>query len=303
MIYKNLIDLIGNTPMVKLQKITPASGAEVYVKLESMNPGGSVKDRAALGMIEAAEEDGSLKSGMKIVEPSSGNTGIALALIGRLKGYDVTIIMPDSMSLERRQLIAAYGAHLELTPGSKGMKGTIDLAFTMKNNDPNIFIPYQFVNKHNPLKHYETTAEEILADLPNVAAFVAGVGTGGTITGVGKRLKEENKDIQIVAVEPAESDVLSGGTPGPHKIQGIGAGFIPEIYRAKYVDQVLTVTTEDALAFTKKLVQEEGLFVGISAAANILATLRLAESYKAGDQLVTIAPDGGEKYLSMGIYE
>ncbi len=303
MIYKNLIDLIGNTPMVKLQKITPASGAEVYVKLESMNPGGSVKDRAALGMIEAAEEDGSLKSGMKIVEPSSGNTGIALALIGRLKGYDVTIIMPDSMSLERRQLIAAYGAHLELTPGSKGMKGTIDLAFTMKDNDPNIFIPYQFVNKHNPLKHYETTAEEILADLPNVAAFVAGVGTGGTITGVGKRLKEENKDIQIVAVEPAESDVLSGGTPGPHKIQGIGAGFIPEIYRAKYVDQVLTVTTEDALAFTKKLVQEEGLFVGISAAANILATLRLAESYKAGDQLVTIAPDGGEKYLSMGIYE
>lgn len=303
MIYTNLIDLIGNTPLVKLQKITPASGAEVYVKLEGMNPGGSVKDRAALGMIEAAEEDGSLKPGMKIVEPSSGNTGIALALIGRLKGYEVTIIMPDSMSLERRQLIAAYGAHLELTPGSKGMKGTIDLALEMKEKDPNIFIPYQFVNKQNPLKHYATTAEEILADLPHVSAFVAGVGTGGTITGVGKRLKEENADIQIVAVEPAESDVLSGGTPGPHKIQGIGAGFVPEIYRAKYVDDVLTVTTEDALAFAKRLVKTEGLFVGISAAANILATLRLAESYKAGDQLVTIAPDGGEKYLSMGIYE
>ena len=303
MIVNNLIELIGHTPMVKLQKITPKSGAEVYVKLEGMNPGGSVKDRAALGMIEAAEKEGTLRPGMKIVEPSSGNTGIALALIGRLKGYDITIIMPDSMSLERRQLITAYGAHLELTPGSKGMKGTIDLALTMKDHDPNIFIPYQFVNKHNPLKHYETTAEEILADLPNVAAFVSGVGTGGTITGVGKRLKEENQEIQIIAVEPAESNVLSGGTPGPHKIQGIGAGFIPEIYRAKYVDDVLTITTEDAFAFAKRLVKTEGLFVGISAAANILATLRLAESYQAGDQLVTIAPDGGEKYLSMGIYE
>jgi cysteine synthase A len=302
MIVNNLIELIGHTPMVKLQKITPKSGAEVYVKLEGMNPGGSVKDRAALGMIEAAEKAGTLRPGMKIVEPSSGNTGIALALIGRLKGYDVTIIMPDSMSQERRQLITAYGAHLELTPGSKGMQGTIDLALAMQEKDANIFLPYQFVNKHNPCKHYETTAEEILADLPNISAFVAGVGTGGTITGVGKRLKEENQGIQIVAVEPAESDVLSGGTPGPHKIQGIGAGFIPEIYRAKYVDDVLTVTTEDALAFAKRLVKTEGLFVGISAAANILATLRLAESYQAGDQLVTIAPDGGEKYLSMGIY-
>jgi cysteine synthase A len=303
MIVNNLIELIGNTPLVKLQKIIPKSGAEVYVKLEGMNPGGSVKDRAALGMIEAAEKTGTLRHGMKIVEPSSGNTGIALALIGRLKGYDVTIIMPDSMSKERRQLITAYGAHLELTPGSKGMQGTIDLALAMQEKDINIFIPYQFVNKHNPCKHYETTAEEILADLPNISAFVAGVGTGGTITGVGKRLKEENQEIQIIAVEPAESDVLSGGSPGPHKIQGIGAGFIPEIYRAKYVDDVLTVTTEDALAFTNQLVKEEGLFVGISAAANILATLRLAESYQAGQQLVTIAPDGGEKYLSMGIYE
>jgi len=303
MIVNNLIELIGNTPLVKLQKIIPKSGVEVYVKLEGMNPGGSVKDRAALGMIEAAEKTGTLRHGMKIVEPSSGNTGIALALIGRLKGYDVTIIMPDSMSKERRQLITAYGAHLELTPGSKGMQGTIDLALAMQEKDINIFIPYQFVNKHNPCKHYETTAEEILADLPNISAFVAGVGTGGTITGVGKRLKEENQKIQIIAVEPAESDVLSGGSPGPHKIQGIGAGFIPEIYRAKYVDDVLTVTTEDALAFTNQLVKEEGLFVGISAAANILATLRLAESYQAGQQLVTIAPDGGEKYLSMGIYE
>ncbi len=303
MIYNNLIELIGHTPILKLQKITAKSGAEVFVKLEGMNPGGSVKDRAALGMIEAAEKEGLLRPGMKIVEPSSGNTGIALSLIGRMKGYDVTIIMPDSMSMERRQLIAAYGAHLELTPGSKGMQGTIDMALAIKEKDANVFLPYQFVNKHNPCKHYETTAEEILADLPNLSAFVAGVGTGGTIAGVGKRLKEANQKIQIVAVEPAESDVLSGGTPGPHKIQGIGAGFIPEIYRAKYVDTVMTITTEDAFAFAKRLVREEGLFLGISSAANILVTLRLAESYQAGDQLVTIAPDGGEKYLSMGIYE
>jgi cysteine synthase A len=303
MIYKSLIDLIGNTPMVKLQKITPKSGAEVYVKLEGMNPGGSVKDRAALGMIEAAEADGSLKPGMEILEPSSGNTGIALSLIGRLKGYKVTIIMPDSMSLERRQLMTAYGAQVLLTPGSKGMQGTIDLALAMKEDDSKFFIPYQFVNKHNPCKHYETTAEEILKDLPAISAFVAGVGTGGTITGVGKRLKEERADIKIYALEPEESDVLSGGSPGPHRIQGIGAGFVPEIYRVKYVDEILTVTTDDAFAFAKRLVREEGLFVGISAAANILATLRLAESYQAGDQLVTVAPDSGEKYLSMGIYE
>lgn len=303
MIYNNLIELIGQTPLLKLQKITPESGAEVYVKLEGMNPGGSVKDRAALGMIEAAEKEGLLKPGMKIVEPSSGNTGIALSLIGRLKGYDVTIIMPDSMSVERRKLMTAYGAEVLLTPGAKGMQGTIDLALEMKEQDDSIFIPYQFVNKFNPMKHYETTAEEILRDLPNLSAFIAGVGTGGTITGVGKRLKEESHVIKIVAVEPVESDVLSGGTPGPHKIQGIGAGFIPEIYRAKYVDDVLTVSTDDAFAFAKRLIREEGLFVGISAAANILATLRLAETYKTGDKLVTIAPDGGEKYLSMGIYE
>ena len=303
MIYNSLIDLIGQTPMVKLQKIKPKSGAEIYVKLEGMNPGGSVKDRAALGMIEAAENEGLLKSGMRIVEPSSGNTGIALSLIGRLKGYDVTIIMPDSMSVERRQLMTAYGAEVLLTPGAKGMQGTIDLALEMKEKDDTIFIPYQFVNKHNPCKHYETTAEEILKDLPSLSAFVAGVGTGGTITGVGKRMKEERDSIKIYAVEPAESDVLSGGSPGPHRIQGIGAGFVPEIYRVKYVDEVLKVTTDDAITFVKRLVREEGLFVGISAAANILATLRLAENYKAGDKLVTIAPDGGEKYLSMGIYE
>lgn len=302
MIYNNLIDMIGNTPIIKLNNIVNENMAEVYVKLEKYNPAGSIKDRAALGMIEDAEERGLLKKDSVIVEPTSGNTGIALAMIGKLKGYKVIIVMPDSMSLERRNMISAYGAELVLTEGSKGMQGAIDKAEELLKENPNYFIPQQFENYSNAKKHYESTAIEILTDFPQLDAFVAGVGTSGTLMGIGRKLKEERKNIQIVAVEPASSPVLSGGKAGSHKIQGIGANFIPALYDKLVVDSIIQVTDEDALKMTPILTKEEGLFLGISAAANVFAAIELAKKLGKGHKVLTIAPDGGEKYLSTGIF-
>lgn len=302
MIYNNLIDMIGNTPIIKLNNIVNENMAEVYVKLEKYNPAGSIKDRAALGMIEDAEERGLLKKDSVIVEPTSGNTGIALAMIGKLKGYKVIIVMPDSMSLERRNLISAYGAELVLTEDSKGMQGAIDKAEELLKGNPNYFIPQQFENYSNAKKHYESTAIEILTDFAQLDAFVAGVGTSGTLMGIGRKLKKERKNIQIVAVEPASSPVLSGGKAGSHKIQGIGANFIPTLYDKSVVDSIIQVTDEAALKMTPILTKEEGLFLGISAAANVFAAIELAKKLGKDHKVLTIAPDGGEKYLSTGIF-
>lgn len=301
MIYNSALEMIGNTPMLKLNNLTDETMADVYVKLEGSNPAGSVKDRAAIGMIEAAEAAGALKPGMVIVEPTSGNTGIAVAMIGKLKGYKVKIVMPETMSVERRKIIKAYGAELILTEGGLGMRGAIGKAEEMLS-EGNVFIPSQFDNEANPNKHYETTGEEIFRDLPEIDAFIAGVGTGGTITGVGRKLKALKPEVKIVAVEPAQSAVLSGGQPGPHKIQGIGAGFEPEIYKGEYVDEVRTIDQEEVFAFGIEVAGREGLLLGISAVGNILAALELAKDLGPGKKVVTIAPDGGEKYLSTGLF-
>ncbi|HBJ1648659.1 cysteine synthase A [Clostridium botulinum] len=303
MIYNGILELIGKTPILKLNNlISDDNMAEVYVKLEKFNPGGSVKDRAALGMIEKAEKEGLLKKGSIIVEPTSGNTGIGLALIGKLKGYKVIIVMPETMSKERRDLIKAYGAELVLTDGSKGMKGAIEKAVEIAVGDE-YFIPQQFENYANPEKHYETTAEEIYKDIPDLDAIVAGVGTGGTLVGISKNLKNKNAQIKTVAVEPFSSPILSGGKPGAHKIQGIGAGFIPGIYDEKYIDEVLKVKDEDALKITKDVAQIEGVLVGISSGAAIYGAIKIAQKLGKGKKVLAIAPDGGEKYISMGIYD
>lgn len=302
MLVEKSVNLVGNTPMVKLNKIVGGDSADVYVKLEGYNASGSVKARAALGMIEAAEAEGLLKPGSVIIEPTSGNTGIALAMIGKMKGYDVVITMPDTMSVERRNILKAYGAQLILTDGQKGMKGAIDKAIELAEEDSKYFVPQQFDNINNPEKHYATTAVEIINDLKAFDAFVSGVGTGGTIAGVGKKLKEYDSSIKVVAVEPSESAVLSGGSPGPHKIQGIGAGFIPVNYKAEFVDEVITVSTEEAAFTAKALLDNEGLFLGISSGASIAAALKLAKRLGKGKKVVVISPDGGEKYISMGIY-
>ncbi|AIY79460.1 cysteine synthase A [Clostridium botulinum] len=303
MIYNGILELIGKTPILKLNNLVSDDNmAEVYVKLEKFNPGGSVKDRAALGMIEKAEKEGLLKKGSIIVEPTSGNTGIGLALIGKLKGYKVIIVMPETMSKERRDLIKAYGAELVLTDGSKGMKGAIEKAVEIAVGDE-YFIPQQFENYANPEKHYETTAEEIYKDIPDLDAIVAGVGTGGTLVGISKNLKNKNAQIKTVAVEPFSSPILSGGKPGAHKIQGIGAGFIPGIYDEKYIDEVLKVKDEDALKITKDVAQIEGVLVGISSGAAIYGAIEIAKKLGKGKKVLAIAPDGGEKYISMGIYD
>ena len=298
MIYNNLLDLIGNTPVVKVD-FKDENIADVYVKLEKFNLSGSVKDRAALGMIEAAEKEGLLKEGSVIIEPTSGNTGIALALIGRLKGYKVIIVMPDTMSIERRATLKAYGAELILTDGTKGMGEAIAVAEKLAAENSNYFLPQQFNNKANPEKHYETTAKEIIDDFKIIDAFVAGVGTGGTIVGVAKRLKERSKDTKVVGVEPSTSAVLSGENPGKHGIQGIGTGFIPKNYDASVVDEILKISSEEALEFAKKASHDFGLFVGISSGANIAAAYQVAKKLGKGKIVVTIAPDGGEKYLSV----
>ena len=302
MIYNNLLDMIGKTPILKIRNLTDENSADVYVKLEKFNPGGSVKDRAALGMIEKAEKMGILKKGSVIVEPTSGNTGIGLAMIGRLKGYKVIIVMPDTMSKERRDLIKAYGAELILTEGRKGMKGAIEKALEYGNKE-GYFIPQQFENIANPERHYETTADEIYDDINDLDYFIAGVGTGGTVTGVSKRLKEVIPNLKTVAVEPKSSPVLSGGKSGSHKIQGIGAGFIPKIYDENYVDEVFKVSDEDAIKTTKDFAIEEGVLVGISSGAAIYTALQIAKKLGKGKKVLAIAPDGGEKYISMGIYE
>lgn len=302
MIYNNMLEMIGKTPILKLSSLTDENSAEVYIKLEKLNPGGSVKDRAALGMIENAEKLGLLKEGSIIVEPTSGNTGIALAMIGRLKGYKVVIVMPDSMSKERRDLIKAYGAELILTDGAEGMKGAIEKAKEL-TKDPRYFMPQQFENLSNSKKHYETTAEEILDDLIDLDMFIAGVGTGGTVTGVGNKLKEKKEDIKVVAVEPGSSPVLSGGMAGAHKIQGLGSGFVPKIYNSEYIDEVVKVSDEDAFKTTKLVAEKEGILLGISSGAAIYVALEKAKILGKGKKILTIAPDGGEKYISMGIYD
>ena len=302
MIYNNLLDLIGNTPVVKVD-FKDENIADVYVKLEKFNLSGSVKDRAALGMIEAAEKEGLLKEGSVIIEPTSGNTGIALALIGRLKGYKVIIVMPDTMSIERRATLKAYGAELILTDGTKGMGEAIAVAEKLAAENSNYFLPQQFNNKANPEKHYETTGREILDDFKVIDAFVAGVGTGGTLVGVAKRLKERSKDTLIVGVEPSTSAVLSGEKPGKHTIQGIGTGFIPKNYDASVVDEIVKISSEEAVEYAKKASHDFGLFVGISSGANIAAAYQVAKKLGKGKIVVTIAPDGGEKYLSVEAFQ
>lgn len=303
MIYNNVLEMIGNTPMLKLNKMISEGMADIYIKLEKFNPGGSVKDRAALGMIEKAEKTGDLKQGYTIVEPTSGNTGIGLAMVGRLKGYKVIIVMPDTMSVERRNMIRAYGAQLVLTEGAKGMKGAIARAEEIAKGRKDYFIPMQFANSANPEKHYEATAEEIIKDVPDIDVLIASVGTAGTVIGVGRKLKEMKKDIKIIAVEPEKSPVISGGQPGPHKIQGIGPGFVPDIYDSSVVDEVITVSDEEAFEFAKRIANLEGILVGISSGANAAVAVKIAQKLGKGKKIVTIAPDGGEKYMSMGLYD
>lgn len=303
MIYKNILDLIGNTPVVKLSNLVDDNMAEVYVKLEKFNLGGSIKDRAALFMIEEAEKNGVLKNGSIILEPTSGNTGIALAMIGKLKGYEVHIVMPDSMSKERRDLITSYGAKLILSDGKDGMSGAIKKAYELAQNDKRYFIPQQFENHANTKAHYETTALEIINDFDVLDAFVAGVGTGGTISGNAKRLKQKFSDIKIIAVEPQSSAVLSGQKAGAHKIQGIGAGFIPDICDVSLIDEIIQVSNENAFKTCKDLANKEGLFLGISSGANVYAAIHIAQKLGKGKKVLTIAPDGGEKYLSTGVFD
>ncbi|MDF1616990.1 cysteine synthase A [Petrocella sp. FN5] len=302
-IYNNLIELVGNTPVVRLNKLGPA-GRNILLKLESFNPGGSVKDRIAKNMIEEAEASGALKPGDVIIEPTSGNTGVGLAFISAVKGYKLILTMPDTMSMERRKLLIAYGAELVLTPGAQGMKGAIGKVDELKATYPNHFIPQQFTNPDNPDAHRKTTALEILEQTDgDIDIFVSGVGTGGTITGVGEVLKEKLKDIKIIAVEPSASPVLSGGQPGPHKLQGIGAGFVPDVLNKGVIDEVYQVDNEDAFSFMRALAKEEGILVGISSAAVVKATIEIAKRPEnEGKTILTLLPDTGERYLSMDIY-
>lgn len=302
-IVQSVTELIGETPLLKLNKIVPEGAGDVYVKLESMNIGGSVKDRIALNMIEEAEKAGELKEGDTIVEATSGNTGVGLAMVAAAKGYKAVFIMPDTLSQERRALMKAYGAELELTPGENGMPGSLERAMELAEQD-NFFMPSQFKNPANPSAHIKTTGPEIIEafDGETPDAFVAGVGTGGTVTGVGKVLKLHNPSVQIIAVEPEESAVLSGKEKGKHKIQGIGAGFIPDILDTDVYDEVLTVTSEEAIETTRRVAREEGLLVGVSAGANITAAIRVAEKLGKGKRVVTIGCDTGERYLSTPVF-
>ena len=300
----NIVQLIGNTPLVRINRLTTESQADVVAKLEFFNPGGSVKDRIGLSMIEAAEAAGLLNTETVILEPTSGNTGIGLALVAAAKGYRCALVMPDTMSQERRLLLKAYGAELFLTPGSDGMKGAIQLAQEMAASDPRYFIPQQFENPANPEIHRRTTAEEIWRDTAGqVDIVVSGIGTGGTITGVGEVLKARKPDLKMVAVEPTDSPVLSGGAPGPHKIQGIGAGFIPDILDTDVFDEVVQVENEEAFAMARRAAAEEGLLVGISSGAALKAALQIAaRPENAGKLIVVVIPSNGERYLSTPLY-
>ncbi|ORI04274.1 cysteine synthase A [Campylobacter concisus] len=299
MIYDNIVKTIGNTPIVKIK--TGADEAEIYVKLEFFNPGGSVKDRIAFNMITKMLADGTLKEGDTIVEPTSGNTGIGVAMCGAALGFKVILCMPESMSIERRKIVAAYGAQLELTPASGGMKAAIARA-TELAAQPNHIMLSQFENKYNPQAHELTTAAEIVADFSKLDAFVAGVGTGGTISGVAKILKEKGYDTKIIAVEPEASPVLSGGNPGPHKIQGIGAGFLPNTMNMSLVSEVEKVTNDDALNAARAIAKSDGLMIGISGGAAYVAAKRVAKRLGAGKKVLFIAPDNGERYLSTELY-
>ncbi|MHB0976177.1 MAG: cysteine synthase A [Candidatus Aquicultorales bacterium] len=320
-IFENLSETIGRTPLVKLNRITSGVGATVVAKVESFNPGGSVKDRIGLSMIEAAEADGYLKPGQTIilpagkedggsepfttiVEPTSGNTGIALAFVAAARGYKVVLTMPETMSLERRALLKAYGAELVLTPGPEGMKGAVNKATEIKNQNPEYFMPHQFENPANPEVHRKTTAEEIWEDTDGlVDVVISGVGTGGTITGVSEVIKERKPEFKAIAVEPADSPVLSGGKPGPHKIQGIGAGFVPEVLNTGIIDEIVQVTNDEAIAMTRRLAREEGILAGISSGAAAQAALEVAARPEStGKLIVVVLPDTGERYLSNPVY-
>ncbi|WP_221569272.1 cysteine synthase A [Alkalihalobacillus sp. TS-13] len=299
----SIVDLIGETPVVKLNRLTGENDADVYLKLEFMNPGSSVKDRIAKAMVEAAEKGGALKDGDTIIEPTSGNTGIGLAMVGAAKGYRTILVMPDTMSMERRNLLRAYGAELVLTPGAEGMKGAIAKAEEL-SKEKGYFMPQQFMNEANPEVHKNTTGKEIVEQMGDqLDAFISGIGTGGTITGAGQVLKDKYPSIKLYAVEPKDSPVLSGGKPGPHKIQGIGAGFVPSILDTHLYDEVLTISTEESFEYARKAAREEGLLGGISSGAAIAAALKVAKELGKGKKVLAVIPSNGERYLSTPLYQ
>ncbi|GEN31298.1 cysteine synthase A [Cerasibacillus quisquiliarum] len=298
----NISELIGRTPVVKLRQ-TDENSADIYVKLEYMNPGSSVKDRIALAMIEAAEESGELKEGSKIVEPTSGNTGIGLAMVAAAKGYELIVTMPDTMSKERRNILRAYGAKLVLTPGAQGMKGAIEKAEQLRE-EHGYFMPQQFKNMANPKVHERTTGKEIVEQMPDgLDAFVSGIGTGGTISGAGKVLKQAFPEVKIIAVEPKDSPVLSGGSPGPHKLQGLGAGFVPDTLDTSIYDEIITVSTDEAFTAARETAITNGILGGISAGAAIHAAKSVANKLGKGKKVLAILPDNGERYLSTALYQ
>ncbi|MFB5663777.1 cysteine synthase A [Alteribacillus sp. HJP-4] len=299
----NITELIGNTPLVKLNRLTGENDADVYLKLEFMNPGSSVKDRIAKAMIEAAERDGKLKPGDTLIEPTSGNTGIGLAMVAAAKGYRSILVMPETMSLERRNLLRAFGAELVLTPGPAGMGGAIAKANELAKEN-GYFVPQQFENEANPAIHRETTGRELLEQVDGqIDAFISGIGTGGTITGAGGLLKEHYPNLKIIALEPADSPVLSGGQKGPHKIQGIGAGFVPEILDTDIYDEVVTVTTEQSFEYARRAAKEEGILGGISSGSAIYAALEEAKKLGKGKKVIAVIPSNGERYLSTPLYQ
>lgn len=298
----SVAELVGETPIVKLNRLVDEDSAEVYLKLEYFNPGSSVKDRIGLAMIEAAEEQGTIKPGDTIVEPTSGNTGIGLAMVAAAKGYKAVFVMPETMSLERRNLLRAYGAELVLTPGPEGMKGAIAKAEELVK-EKGYFLPQQFNNPANPEVHKRTTGKEIAEQMDQLDAFVAGIGTGGTITGAGSVLREKFPNIKIYAVEPKDSPVLSGGKPGPHKLQGLGAGFVPKVLNTDVYDEIVQVGTEDAFEYARRAGREEGILGGISSGAAIYAAVQVAKNLGKGKKVVAIIPDNGERYLSTPLYQ
>lgn len=304
---QNITQLIGNTPLVKLNRVVPEDSAEIYLKLEFQNPGSSVKDRIAISMVEVAEAEGKLQPGATIIEPTSGNTGIGLAMVAAAKGYKAILVMPETMSMERRNLLRAYGAELVLTPGAEGMKGAIKKAEELLEANPSYFMPQQFKNQANVKVHRETTGPEIVEAINEhdgkLDAFIAGIGTGGTITGAGEVLKEAFPNIEIYAVEPAASPILSGGKPGPHKIQGIGAGFVPDILDTEIYNGIITVENEDAFETSRRVAKEEGILGGISSGAAISAALQVAKKLGKGKRVVAIIPSNGERYLSTPLYQ